>query len=94
MTVQRDKKMSFICYWDVKRCDGCGDKHKDCEKWDGVMKQAALEAEQTRQEEVQRMSCGKCDKCNAEGVRLNPHGVWDMCDKCSKTIQKAKKSKK
>ena len=39
----------------------------------------AMEQEQERQ----RMLCGKCDKCKAVGVKLNPHGIWDLCDKCS-----------
>jgi len=34
------------------------------------------------------MNCGKCDKCKAEGIALNPHGVWDLCDKCSKAAKK------
>ena len=75
------------------KCDGCGDKHKDCEKWDGVMKQAEIEAEQSRQSEMVRMSCGKCNKCKAEGVVLNPHEVWDLCNKCSKAIKKATAAK-
>jgi len=26
----------------------------------------------------------KCDKCKKTGVKLNPHGVWDLCDACAK----------
>ena len=36
-----------------------------------------------REEERKRMLCGKCDKCKVVGVKLNPQGIWDLCDKCS-----------
>lgn len=67
------------------KCDGCGDQHKDCEKWDAITKQQEKEAIESRDEERKRMLCGKCDKCKVVGVKLNSQGIWDVCDKCSKT---------
>jgi hypothetical protein len=53
------------------------------------------DAELSRQAEMLRMSCGKCDNCKVERVRLYPYqGVWDVCEKCLAltTSQKAKKT--
>lgn len=88
--------MSFICYWSDMKCDGCGDKHKDCHIHDGYMKRQEIEAEKARQEEAERMKCGKCDKCKVQGVKLNAvmGHIWDLCDGCFKEYTKPKKSKK
>jgi len=42
-------------------------------------KQAEL---QTRMKAVEGAT--KCDKCKKTGVKLNPHGVWDLCNACTK----------
>jgi hypothetical protein len=69
------------------KCDGCGDLHKDCEKWDALVKREEKERIEGQEAERKRMLCGKCDKCKVVGVKLNPvwGHYWDLCDGCFKT---------
>jgi len=81
----------YNCYWSEMKCDGCGDQHKDCEKWDAIVKQEEKERIEEQEAERKRMLCGKCDNCKVVGVKLNPHGIWDLCDGCSKKTATKKK---
>lgn len=38
------------------------------------------------EEEFIRMSCGICNRCKTEKVKLYGYEVWDICDKCIKNI--------
>lgn len=49
------------------------------------------EKRKLQEEESKRMACGTCDRCKTEKVKLNPYGIWDICDNCIKNIQKLKK---
>jgi hypothetical protein len=51
-----------------------------------VMEEYIKEAElQARMRAVETThGATKCDKCKKTGVKLNPHGVWDLCNACTK----------
>ena len=74
----------YTCYWSDKKCDGCGDEHKDCVKWDAICAQEEKNRISSQEAERKRMLCGKCDKCGIVGVKLNPHGILDLCGRCYK----------
>ena len=83
---------TYICYFEDRRCDGCGE-HSFCEKWNkSCDEEKAREAEAERK----RMECGKCDKCKVQGVKLNAvmGHIWDLCDGCFKEYTKPKKTTK
>ncbi len=80
---------TYTCYFKDERCDGCGE-HSFCEKWN---KQAEKERLEEMEAQRKRMECGKCDKCKADGVKLNAvmGHIWDLCDGCFKQYNKGKK---
>ena len=81
---------TYTCYWSEMKCDGCGEQHKDCEKWDAICKQQEKDKIEHLEHLRKRLLSGKCDKCKVEGVKLTPIGghIWELCDKCCKTYKR------
>jgi len=96
MTTIYDCYYAETSYYSGSKCDGCGDLHKDCVKWDALGKKQEKARIEEQEAERKRMLCGKCDKCKVVGVKLNPVGghIWDLCDGCFKTYYSKKKTTK